>query len=112
MKVRRQRSPAIAIALVFFTRPGNAQSLDSMTLANELGTLLASEEICGLTFKQDAIQAFIEKKVRANDLSFPPTLNVMTTGAEAQIKDMSTSARTAHCAQIRRLAVSYGFVGK
>jgi len=81
-----------------------------MTLANELGSVLASEEICGLKFNQNAISAFIEKRVRADDLSFASTLTLMTAGQEMQIKGMSVSARTAHCTQTRRVAKTYGFV--
>jgi hypothetical protein len=88
------------------------QAAESFTLANELGMVIASEQFCQLTFKQEAIQAFVEKRVPADDMSFPPTLNLMIQGAEFNMQKMSPSARTAHCAQIRRLAVSYGFVEK
>lgn len=81
-----------------------------MTLANELGSVLASESLCGLSFDQGAISAFIEKRVAADDLSFASTLQMMTTGQEFQLKGMSTSSKTAHCTQIGRVAKSYGFL--
>jgi transcriptional antiterminator Rof (Rho-off) len=87
----------------------HAQDLKSMQLANELGSVLASEESCGLSYDQVAIRTFIEKHVRADDMSFANTLNVMTQGAQFQLKGMSASAKTAHCTQISRVARTYGF---
>ena len=99
------------IAVILFPTPALAwNDMESMTLAHELGSVLASEAACGLTYDQDAIAAFIEKKVPADDMGFPSSLNMMTVGSEAQIADMSTSAKTAHCTQIRRIAKSNGFL--
>ncbi len=89
-----------------------AQGLESMSLANELGTVLASEEACGLTFDQTAIAAFIGAKVPADDMSFASTLNMMTEGQKYQMEGMSASSKTAHCTQIKRVAASYGFIGQ
>ncbi|UWU80723.1 signal recognition particle [Bradyrhizobium huanghuaihaiense] len=80
-----------------------------MNLANELGSILASEKVCGLTYDQAAIAAFVEQRVPANDMSFPSTLNMMVTGNAVQIEGLSPSAKTAHCTQVRRVAKSYGF---
>lgn len=91
------------------TAHAHAQDLESMTLATNLGTVLASEEFCDLSFKQDAIAAYIEKEVAADDMSFPSTLQMMVTGQGYQLQSMSGSAKTAHCAQIKRVAQSYGF---
>lgn len=90
--------------------PVAAQSMASMTLATDLGNILASEEICDLTYDQAAISAFIESKVPADDMSFPSMLQTMTMGQEYTLKDMSASGRTAHCTQISRVAKSYGFI--
>jgi hypothetical protein len=87
-----------------------AQDLKSMTLANELGSVLASERLCDLTYDQAAIAAFIEKRVRADDLSFATTLRAMTSGSEFQMSSMSPSAKTAHCTQTRRVAKAHGFI--
>lgn len=97
----------VALALVTATA---AHAQNSITLALQLGSVLASEEPCGMTFDQAAIAAFIESKVKATDLDFPSTLNMMTQGQEVQIRDMSKSALTAHCTQVRRLAKSYKFI--
>ena len=87
-----------------------AQSLESMNVANQLGTVLASEEFCGLSYDQAAIEKFIEEKVAADDMGFASNLQVMTEGQRYSLKDMSASSRTAHCAQIRRVAKSYEFI--
>lgn len=91
------------------TTPAHAQDFESMTLATNLGSVLASEDLCELTYNQDAISAFIEKEVDADDMSFPSTLQVMVQGQDFQNQSMSASAKTAHCAQIKRVARSYGF---
>jgi len=100
----------IALPLVLVVAPASAQSLKSMNLASELGTVLASEELCGLSYDQDAIAAFIEQNVPADDMGFASNLQMMTEGQAFNLRDMSTSARTAHCTQIRRVAISYGFI--
>jgi DhnA family fructose-bisphosphate aldolase class Ia len=90
--------------------PAQAQDMKSMNLATELGSVLAAEEFCGLSYDQAAIAAWIEKRIKADDMGFPSTLNMMTMGAEAQQKRMNASRKTAHCAQIVRIAKSFGFV--
>ena len=100
----------IAAAFAAASTPVLAQGLESMKLATELGTVLASEEPCGLTFDQTAIAAFIEAKVPADDMSFPSRLSMMTKGSAYQIDEMSASSKTAHCTQIKRVAASYGFI--
>ncbi|WP_461321330.1 signal recognition particle [Bradyrhizobium diazoefficiens] len=98
------------MAACFMSVSALAGSMDSMNLANQLGSIIASEKACGLTYDQGAIAAFIEERVPANDMSFPSTLNMMVKGNEVQIEGMSPSAKTAHCTQVRRVAKSYGFV--
>lgn len=105
----RQSLSTALLGFVFFPALSQAGELQSYSLANDLGTVLASEQFCELTFKQDAISAFIEQRVEANDISFPSTLRTMIMGAQFSMPEMSASARTAHCTQIRRIAISYGF---
>lgn len=99
-----------AAALAAASKPVLAQGLESMSLANELGSVLASEKACNLAFDQAAIAAFIEAKVPANDMGFASTLNMMTQGSKYQFEEMSASSKTAHCTQIKRVAASYGFI--
>jgi hypothetical protein len=87
------------------------KQLKSMNLALELGSVLAAEEACGLTYDQSAIERFIDKNVPADDMSFPSSLSMMTSGSAVQLEEMTASAKTAHCSQIRRIAKSYGFIG-
>lgn len=82
---------------------------ESMQIATDLGSVLASEEMCGLNYDQSAIEAFIVDKVPADDMGFASTLHMMTEGSKFNMKSMSASAKSAHCAQIKRVAKSYGF---
>jgi hypothetical protein len=101
---------ATALLACLASAPAIGAAIDSMNLANELGSVLASEKLCGLTYDQDAISAFIESKVSAKDMSFANTLMMMTRGNEVQLEDLSPAGKVAHCTQIRRVAKSYGFV--
>jgi hypothetical protein len=98
---------AATLALLLSTSAASA--MDDTVLAANLGSVLGSEKLCGLTYDQAAIQAFIEKHVPARDMQFPSLLVLMTRGAESENESMSKSAVTAHCTQIARIAESYGF---
>jgi hypothetical protein len=101
---------AALVLVAVLAAPAAAQDLQSMKLSNELGTVLGSEEACGLTFDRTAIERFIETRVKANDMGFANLLNSMTRGTRIQIKEMSEAHKAAHCAQTRRVARTNGFV--
>ena len=79
-------------------------------MAAALGNVIGSEEFCNLKYDQKAIQQFINKNVKEDDMQFPSRLERMTEFARHQNKDLSPSAKTAHCTQIERIARSYGFI--
>lgn len=95
---------AIPLALV----PASAQS--SASMAMELGSILASEEPCGLTYDQGAIVTWIEENIAADDMGFAGTLDIMTRGQGRQVAAMSPSALTANCAAVTGAARHFGFV--
>lgn len=97
-------------AIAATTYPALGQGLESMQTATALGSVLASEKPCGLTYDQAAIAAYIESKVSADDMSFPSTLQMMVQSQEYQLGEMSESSKTAHCTQIARVAKSYNFI--
>ena len=74
-----------------------------------LGKVIAYEGICGLTYDQAAITAFIEANTPADDLEFLSTLELALSIADSETPPAG-SARTAMCAQIRQLARTHGFV--
>lgn len=80
------------------------------SLARALATLLASETPCDLSYNQDAIRQFIDKQVPANDMQFPTELSNSLFFRNEEIKELSTSQKTAHCHQIERIARSYSFI--
>lgn len=86
-----------------------AQDMESMQSAMDLGSVLGSEDACKLTYDQAAISAWIDANVRADDMSFASTLNMTTTGSRMQVGEMTESSLTAHCRQIERTAMHYGF---
>lgn len=102
---------AHALALVLsLASPLAVARENSMTLAMNLGDVLASESYCSLSYDQSAILAFIARNVEASDMGFTSTLSMMTMGKTAELSDMSASSKVAHCAQIARVAHANGFV--
>lgn len=81
----------------------------SFELTQGLADVIAAESFCGLTYDQAAIAAFIDAEVAADDIEFTSSLKGLLYLAEASQKDMSPSATTAHCTQVKRLAKTYGF---
>lgn len=100
---------AAGITLAAGVTVANAQSMEGMQVAMNLGDVIGSEEFCGLAYKQAAIEAFIAKKVDAADMNFAGTLEMAVQAQEMQNNEMSASQKTAHCAQIKRVAKKYGF---
>ena len=100
---------ATMLALAGITSPHGDDS-STIDIAADLGSVIESEQACGLTYDRDAIERFITEHVKASDMSFPSTLDLMTVGTKVAIKSMSQSSLTAHCTQIRRIAKEYGFI--
>lgn len=84
--------------------------LQRMQMVNALGSLLASEEPCGLRYDQGAIAAYIDGNVPADDMNFASSLQVTVLGQGYQIGKMTPSSKTAHCAQTARVAKAYHFI--
>lgn len=102
--------PFLMTALCAAPLPLTAQSMASMQKAQDLGTLLAAEEFCSLTYDQGAIGRWIDENTDPADMGFSGTLNMMTEGSAFQLRDMSDSSKAAHCRSIERTARHYGFV--
>lgn len=104
------KSFATFIALLAGLNVPTVVLTDSSEVASQLGTVIASEEFCDLKYNQDAVQKFIEQNVKADDMEFPENLAMAIRVRLSDNSDISSSAKTAHCAQIRRIAKSYDFV--
>jgi len=102
----------LLIGFAVFVASGavQAEESDSIAVALALGTVLGSEGFCNLSFDQAAIKRFVAAKVKQDDMQFPSTLTMMTEGTKFQNTQMSPSEKTAHCAQIERVARSYEFI--
>jgi hypothetical protein len=84
-------------------------STRKMQLVIGMADVLASEQLCGLNYDAAAIRAFIEKNVAPDDMSFNNSLELITAGSRRENQRLSASEKVAHCAQIVRVAKSYGF---
>lgn len=89
--------------------PAVAQ-IDTLRLASDLGTVIGSEALCGLSYDQAAIAAYIDANAPADDMGFAGTMTMMAQAAEMNNANLSPSARTAHCAAVAKSARHYGFI--
>ena len=92
------RTLRAAAALLCLAAPAAADELRDFTEA--FGELLGSEAFCGLSYDQAVIAALIDKNVPAGALKFPGNLRYETTITGYSIKEMSPSAKTAHCTAV------------
>lgn len=99
----------VPFLVVMSSPPAKAQR-ETLHLASELGSVLGAEAGCKLKYDQQAIKAYIESKVKADDMKFPSVLQSMSEGTAYRIKGMSESEKTAFCAQIARVAKANKFV--
>lgn len=83
---------------------------DSKHLAENLGVLIASERLCGLTFKPEGIRAFIEENVLPDDLEFATQLTKEIGFSHYSDDNITQSEKVARCAQVSRLARHYKFI--
>lgn len=88
----------------------SAQNFDSMRKAQELATILGSEEYCSLSYDQDAIAAWIDANTDPSDMGFASILDVSINGVSYGLEDRSASAKTAHCRSVSRTAQHFGFI--
>jgi hypothetical protein len=103
------RTSLFVMALLGTATTATAQ-MESFRLAGELGTVIGSETLCGLSLKQDAIASYIEANAPKSDMSFPQTLTMMIQGTEFNNSSLSGSAKTAHCAAVTLAARQFGFI--
>ncbi|MFN4058183.1 MAG: hypothetical protein ACK4HW_08380 [Roseinatronobacter sp.] len=87
-----------------------AQGFESMQKASNLGTVIASEQQCGLSFDQDAIEAWIDENTDPSDMSFAGNLQMMIQGSQYNTGSLSGSALTAHCRAVERTSRHFGFI--
>lgn len=98
------------IMLAMLPSIASAQSIETIDKATNLGTMLAAEKVCGLSYDQTAISQWIDDNVASDAMDFSGTLSSMIVFAKYQLSELSPSERTAHCRSIIRTAKHYGFV--
>lgn len=83
---------------------------DSDQLALNLATLIAAENFCDLTFDQDAIGAWIDKHVAADDMVFARRFRLFVSGKQSEQKSIGAAEKAAYCRQVERSAKANGFI--
>lgn len=87
-----------------------AAAQDAGLLAFELGDVIGSERGCDLRFDQSAIERFIEAKAPDGDMGFMSDMNGAAEIMADNFATFTASQKTAHCAQVRRVAKANGFI--
>jgi ABC-type oligopeptide transport system substrate-binding subunit len=100
----------VAALMVGLVSSGVVCAESSIALANQLGTVLAAESACHLSYDPKAIQNYISKNVPESDMSFGSLLEIMVQGQTTQIAQMTSATLTALCAQTERVARFNGFI--
>jgi hypothetical protein len=106
------RGLTIGVAILALLSATGALAGPRTKTAEQLGNLLGSETACALSFDKNAVRAFIEKNVPADDLDFTGDLHADTSLAEFRTKKMGSSQLAAHCFQIKRNAEALGLLAK
>ena len=106
------RSLIVVAVTLALACPGAAIAADTTKLVRQLGNLIGSEKTCDLRFDMDAVRAFIEKNVRADDLDFSYRLDSEVWLVESSAKRMEGARLAAHCFQIKRNAEALGLLAK
>ncbi len=103
---------ATALALATLAAlPAAAQSdLAVMNAATQIGTVLAGAAVCGFAYDDDAVTAWIDTIVPADNLEFPSMLSTMVMGTEFNLENLSDTARAAQCHAIGRTAAAHGLM--
>lgn len=81
-----------------------------LSLASNLGTILGSEDFCGLVLDQAGIAAWIKSNVPPDRMDFQGQLQMMTMGQKGFNDSMTASAKTAHCAAVEQSAHQAGLI--
>lgn len=104
------RPALFALLLPTLASAQDSSPIASLARASELGAILGSEELCGLTLDQAGIEAWIAANVAKDDLSFATNLQTMTMGQKYNSEGMSASAKIAHCAAVKQSATAAGLI--
>lgn len=101
-----------ATSIAMSTTGAQAQFNSAYELAAGLGMIIASEQLCDLTYNQEAIQTWIANNTDASSMTFPSLLSMGIEAEKFRLEDsiMTQSEKTTHCTTVTRAARHFGFV--
>jgi hypothetical protein len=106
----KMRRVLVGAAALIAAWAGVAAAQDMSMLAYELGDVIGSERGCNLSFDQAAIERFIEANAPSGDMGFMSDMNGAADLMADKFAEFTASQKTAHCAQVRRVAKANGFI--
>lgn len=98
------------VLLTAFVLSGYPAFADTSKFAEGLSWVVASDRACGITLNAEAIRTLIEANVPADDLGFAQQLQSDVYLATLGLEEMTEGTKAAHCAQVARVAKSYGLI--
>lgn len=87
-----------------------ARAESALGIALNLGTVIGSEGPCELSYDLAAIEAYIAANVPEADMGFMSAMNNSARSAGRELAEFGASQKTAHCAQVGRIARAFGFI--
>jgi hypothetical protein len=85
-------------------------STPSREAAYSLADMIASEKACGMSFDQEAVKAWAEKAIAAEEPSMSVAMGFYLDGMRGRVERMQGSEKTVHCQRIERLARQRQFI--
>jgi hypothetical protein len=98
-----------ALLLCLATPAAAMNDMEEMQAASTLGSLLASEKPCKLTYDQTAVAAWITANIPPERIGFASQLQMMTMGQGMFVDGLTGSGLTAHCTSVAQSARHLGF---
>lgn len=102
-----------AVAAALLAAPGPAAAMtdiEAITHAGALGSILAAEDPCRLTFDQEAISAYVKRTVPADRIDYASLLQTQILGQTSLLAGTTDSALAAQCAAAEQSARHLGLI--
>lgn len=98
-----------ATAFAMAASTASAQ-LSTYEMREELATVVAAEEYCGLTYDQEAIFAYVEANAPTDDIYFATDLRLAIEIEVSRLSEMMDLTKNTHCRAVETVAGQRGFL--
>lgn len=108
--MKRTLTAISATLAITSASPINAQTLEVMKLATTAGTIIAAMDECGLTIDLDAMDAWFDKEVPADQgVHFANLVDTFITGQTFNYQGMGEAQKRLHCRAVKAKITDAGW---